>query len=67
MVMQVNQVEQGQRPVFCWETGTVEEGASANCEFAVVYLNGAVLQGTVGSCMLEDISVLVQEQVPKST
>jgi hypothetical protein len=65
--MQVNQVEQGQRPVFCRETGTVEEGASADRKFAVIYLNGAVLRGTVGSCRLEDISVLAQEQVPKST
>ncbi len=65
--MQVNQVEQGRRPVFCRETGTVEEGASADREFAVVYLNDAILQGTVGFCRLEDISVLAQEQVPKST
>ncbi len=66
MAMQVNRVEQGRRPVFLRKTGTVEDRASADRESAVEYLNGAVLRGTVGSCRLEDILVLAQEQVPKS-
>jgi hypothetical protein len=66
MIVKINGMDEGRRPVFHGKAGAIKKSTSPNTKFIIVNLNRPILRRAIRTSRLQTVPELPQEEIAES-